>query len=121
MVLLIGLVLFVTVIIFLSRHLRQRRDARSLWRSVVLIGVSVGGVRAVLASAGWYTVEHTGGPLQIPGFAFAMMAWPEAAVFTGRRGQVAPLEFYLYLTALLMVSTTVWVALVALITRTASR
>ena len=50
------------------------------WRSSVMIGCCMGIVRGVLASFGWYTVEHTSGPLQIPEFALAMLAWPEAPV-----------------------------------------
>src|SRR5260370_38750285 len=80
-------------IVLLYRFFSTRRGARALWRSSVAIGSSVGIMRAVLACVGWYGVEHTGGPLQIPAFALAMLACPEAIVFVGHRGPV-PCGFY---------------------------
>jgi hypothetical protein len=62
--------------------------------------------RAALASLGWYVVEHTGGPLQSPAFALAMLAWPEAAMLTTSRVTPAPGLFYVFL-SLLLISTTV--------------
>jgi len=82
-------------IVLLYRFFNTRRGARALWRSSVAIGFSVGITRAVLACVGWYGVEHAGGPLQIPAFALAMLAWPEAIVFGRHRGPV-PLSFYPY-------------------------
>ena len=49
------------------------------WRTTIRIGVGVGIAGAGLASLGWYVVERTGGPLQIPAHVLSMMALPEAA------------------------------------------
>ena len=100
----------------LFRYLRQERDARALWRSSVAIGLTVGISRAVLASVGWYGVEHTGGPLQIPAYVLVMFALPEAASFGRQRG-VAPLSFYFLLSALLIASSLVLVSAVAFAAR----
>lgn len=97
----------------LYRHLRAKRDVRALWRSSVTIGSSVGIARAVLACLGWYGVEHTGGPLQIPAFALAMLAWPEAIVFGRHQGPV-PLRFYISLGFLLIATSLLLVSGVAL-------
>lgn len=95
----------------LYRHLRQKRDTRALWRSSIVIGLTVGITRAVLASVGWYAVEHTSG-LQIPGYLLVMFAWPEAVVF-GRLPGRAPLSFYLLLSALLIASSLIALSAVA--------
>ena len=91
------------------RYLRQKRDTRALWRSSIAIGLTLGITRAVLASVGWYAVEHTGGPLQVPGYLLVMFAWPEAVVF-GRLSGRAPLSFYLLLSALLIASSLIVVS-----------
>ncbi|MCA1559458.1 MAG: hypothetical protein LC753_05625 [Acidobacteria bacterium] len=114
MILLAVVILFPAVIAVLYWHLRRQPDRRSLWRTTLWIG-AVGVTRAVLASLGWYVVEHTGGLLQIPAFAFAMFAWPEAAVFTTRRLTPAPPEFYVWLSFVLVVGTLTLVGLVALV------
>lgn len=114
MILLTVPVVFAVAIAALYLHLRKQHDRRSLWRRTLLIGFGVGAARAVLASLGWYVVEHTGGPLQIPAFALAMVAWPEAAIFTGRRFTPAPLEFYVSLSLVLVTSTVMFVGVVAL-------
>jgi hypothetical protein len=100
-------------IVLLYRFFTTRRGARALWRSSVAIGSSVGIMRAVLACVGWYGVEHTGGPLQIPAFALAMLAWPEAIVFGRHRGPV-PLSFYPLLALLLVATSMLMVSGVAL-------
>src|SRR5688572_31712833 len=87
---------FAAVTVVLYRYLRAKRDARALWRSTVTLGVSVGVARAALACAGWYGVEHTGGPLQIPAYFLAMLALPEAIVFGRHQGPV-PLHIYISL------------------------
>ena len=97
----------------LFRYLRAKADVRALWRSSVVIGSSVGLARAVLACVGWYGVEHTGGPLQIPAFALAMLAWPEVVVFGRHQGPVS-LHFYVSLGLLLIASSLVLVGGVAL-------
>ena len=104
---------FAALTVALYLYLRTQRDSRSLWRSSVAIGSSVGIARAVLAAVGWYGVEHTGGPLQIPAFALAMLAWPEAMVF-GRQHGPAPLTFYVSLAFLLIASSLLLVGGVAL-------
>jgi hypothetical protein len=106
-------VLFVAAIVGLYWFLANRRDQRSVWRTALGLGLTIGILRGLFASIGWYTVEHTGGPLQVPGFALAMLAWPEAAVFRGRRTSPAPLHFYVRLSLLLIMSTTVLFAVVA--------
>ena len=68
--------LFAAGSIVLYRHLAGKPSQRALWRSAVKVGFSVGIARAVLSCIGWYGVERTGGPLQIPAFALAMLAWP---------------------------------------------
>src|SRR2546426_6321773 len=104
---------FAAVTVALYRHLRAKRDVRALWRSSVTIGSSVGISRAVLACLGWYGVEHTGGPLQIPAFALTMLAFPEAIVFGRHQGPV-PLNFYVSLGFLLFASSLFLVSGVAL-------
>lgn len=111
-----GLVVFPTALILcvgtavvLFWYLGSRRQPL---RAAVYSGCILGIVRATVASAGWYTVEHTGGPLQVPAFALAMLAWPEAMVFTERRTLPAPPGFYLRLWFLLATSTLVIIALV---------
>jgi hypothetical protein len=112
------LVVFAAAIAGLYWHLRKQPDRRSLWRRTLQIGLGVGLARAGLASWGWYTVEHTGGPLQIPAFALAMLAWPEAALFLAeRRTTAVPPEFYVQLSVLLIAGTLVLVGAVALAVR----
>lgn len=107
------LIVLAAAIVGLSWYLGTKRDRRSLFRAAVYIGCTLGVVRAGLASFGWYVVEHTGGPLQVPAFALAMLAWPEAAIFTERRTTPAPPEFYLRLSLLLFVSTVMLIGMVA--------
>lgn len=117
-------VLFAIAIAGLYWYMRKQPDQRSRLRRALVIGLGIGLTRATLASFGWYVVEHTGGPLQVPAFALAMMAWPEAALISGRRVTQVPPEFYVSLSVLLMTSTLVIVGLVAVVagrTGTASR
>src|SRR3989442_3225530 len=119
MLIVIVLLVVAALTVALYRYLRAKHDSRSLWRSSVAIGSSVGIARAVLACVGWYGVEHTGGPLQIPAFALAMLAWPEAIVFRRHPGPVT-LNFYVSLGFLLFASSlfmVIGVALVVHITR----
>jgi len=104
---------FAAVTVVLYRYLRAKRDARALWRSTVTLGVSVGVARAALACAGWYGVEHTGGPLQIPAYFLAMLALPEAIVFGRHQGPV-PLHIYISLFFLLIATSLLLVIGVAL-------
>ena len=90
------ILLFAAAIVALYRHLAAKPSLLAVWRSAVTIGFLVGIARAVLACLGWYTVEHTGGPLQIPAFALAMLALPEALLFGSHKGTV-PLQFYIRL------------------------
>src|SRR5574341_1278328 len=106
--------LFAAGIIGLYRHLAAKPSLRALWRSAVIIGFSVGVTRAVLTCVGWYTIERTGGPLQMPAFALAMLAWPEAALFGRHQGPV-PLQFYFQLSLLLIVTSLLLVCGIALV------
>jgi hypothetical protein len=101
-------------IIGLYRYLAAKPNLGALWRSAVIIGFSVGVTRSVLSCVGWYTVERTGGPLQIPAFALAMLAWPEATLF-GRHQGLVPLQFYLQLSFLLIVTSLLLVCGIALL------
>src|SRR2546422_8937744 len=101
MLILVFLLACLALTIVLYRYFRTKSDSRALWRSSVAIGSTVGVARAVLACVGWYGVEHTGGPLQIPAYALAMLALPEAIVFGRHQGPV-PLNFYISLGFLLI-------------------
>jgi len=79
----------------------------------------VGSGRAALACIGWYGVEHTGGPLQIPAFALAMLAWPEAIVLDARRVTPVTMSFYAILAGLLVTTTLLEVSLIALVVQKA--
>ena len=114
MILLTLPVVFAAAVALLYVSLRHQRDRRSRWRRTLQIGLGVGAARAVLASAGWYLVEHSGGPIQVPAFALAMLAWPEAALLDGRRLAAAPPAFYVSLSIVLVASTVLLVAAVAL-------
>lgn len=107
------IIVFGVVIAVLYSHLRRQPDRRSLWRTTLRLGLGVGVTRAALASLGWYVVEHTGGPLQVPAFALALMAWPEGAVLTTKRFTPAPVEFYVWLSCVLVLGTLTFVGLVA--------
>jgi hypothetical protein len=113
MLILVFLLALAALTVVLYRHFRAKRGSRALWRSSVAIGASVGIARAVLACIGWYGVEHTGGPLQIPAYALAILALPEAIVFGRQRGPL-PLNVYISLGLLLIVSTLLLVCAVAL-------
>ena len=110
-------VLLLPVAVFaLYRYFLQKSDARALWRSAVIIGSSVGILRSVLACIGWYGVEHTGGPLQIPAFVLAMLAWPEGFLLGRHRG-VTPVSVYAVLAVLLFVTSLLLVTAVAFAAR----
>ena len=113
MLILVFLLACLALTIVLYRYFRTKSDARALWRSSVAIGSTVGVARAMLACVGWYGVEHTGGPLQIPAYALAMLALPEAIVFGRHQGPV-PLNFYISLGFLLIASSLLLVCGVAL-------
>lgn len=114
------LLLVAVATILLHRYLGTRPDARELWRSTIGLGASLGTLRAVLACVGWYGVQHTGGPLQVPAYFLAMLALPEAIVFGGHRGAVPP-TFYLALGSLLIVTTALMVSTVGLAVHLARR
>jgi len=120
MVALVLLLLVVALAFGLYRHLRTTRDSRTLWLSSIAIGSSVGITRAVLGCVGWYTVEHTGSALQVPAFALAMLTWPEAMVFGRLRGP-APLQFYVQLGSLLVMTSLMMVCGVALLVHVSRR
>ena len=118
MILPVIVVLFGAAMAGLYWYLLSRPDRPTLVRTALFIGVGIGVIRAAGACAGWYVVEHTGGPLQVPGFALAMLAWPEAAIFRERSTTPATAQFYLQL-ALLLISSSV--AIVAIVAAAASR
>ena len=90
--------------IVLYRYLARQSDDRTRWRSAFALGLTIGLVRAVLAVTGWYTVEHTGGPLQIPGYLLAMLAVPEAALLPRYRA-ATPAWFLVALGVLLTLTS----------------
>lgn len=118
MVALTVLILLAAVIAGLYSIMRRQPDRRSLWRTALYVGIGTGIARASLATLGWYLVERTGGPLQIPAFALVMMAWPEGAILAERRFTPAPPAFYLQLSLLLIATTLMLVVLVAVIAGT---
>src|SRR5262245_6030805 len=118
MLILIIVLLFPIAVFALYRYFVQKGDARALWRSAVIIGSSVGILRSVLACIGWYGVEHTGGPLQIPAFALAILALPEGALLGRHRG-ATPVSVYAVLAVLLFVTSLLLVTAVALAARVA--
>ena len=116
----IFILVFAGATVVLYRYLVTKRNAGSLWRSSVTMGSSIGIARGVLACVGWYGVEHTGGPLQIPAFALAMLAWPEAAIFGRHQGPV-PLGFYIAVAFLLIVTSMLLIGAVALMVQATRR
>jgi hypothetical protein len=114
MLVFIVVLLWTAMVIALFRYLAAKRGRRALWRSVIALGLTAGLLRGGLASVGWYAVEHTGGPFQVPAFALAMLAWPEAALFGRHRG-FTPLTFYPMLVLALTVSSLAWAASLALL------
>ena len=110
---------FGAIVVLLYLHFRKKPSAKALWRSSIAIGSAVGVIRGVLACDGWYGVEHTGGPLQVPAFALTMLALPEVYFATGtileRHRTITPLSFYPRLALLLFVTTVVFVSAVALL------
>jgi hypothetical protein len=114
------LILLAALLAALYSLMRKQPDRRSLWRTALWVGAGTGVARAALASLGWYMIERGGGPLQIPAFTLAMLAWPEGAMLAGRRLMPAPPSFYFQLSVLLVASTlaiTCFVAFVAATSR----
>jgi hypothetical protein len=109
------LILLAALLAALHSLMRKQPDRRSLWRTAVYVGVGTGVARAALASLGWFMIGRTGGPLQIPAFALAMMAWPEGALLDERRLTPVPPAFYIQLSVLLLASTLAVSCLVAVI------
>ena len=117
MVLISLLLVFGVVSAGVFRLLRGLSSRPSFWSVAVSIGIGVGLVRASFACLGWYVVEHTGGPAQIPAFAMAMLAWPEAALLPRTGPSQTPARTYVLLFALLVVSSTTFVAAIAALAR----
>ena len=111
----IALTVLILVMAGIYWLMRKAPDRQSLWRTALYVGAVTGVTRAALASLGWYMVERTGGPLQIPAFALAMMAWPEGAMLDERRLAPAPPAFYVQLSVLLLATTLAVTCLVALV------
>jgi hypothetical protein len=120
MVIVLGLVVLAVLTVLLFRHLRRRDDGGTLWGSAATIGLLVGVARAGLAIAGWYGLEHTAGVLQIPAYALALLALPEAMVF-GRQHGPAPPHTYVFLGLLLVGTSLVLVAAVAFVVQSSRR
>jgi hypothetical protein len=120
MLIVLGFVVLAVLTVVLFRFLGRRDDGGTLWGSAVTIGLLVGVARAGLAIAGWYGVEHTGGVLQIPAYALALLALPEAMVF-GRQHGPLPLQGYVFLALLLVGTSLVLVGAVALAVQTSRR
>ena len=114
MLTLLVLVVALPMILLLQRYLRSRPDSRALWRSSIRIGLSIGIARAIIASIGFYTVEHTGGPLQIPAYAMAMLALPEGVILGRQRGPASP-QLYVSLSVLLIATSLLFVLSVAFV------
>ena len=93
-------------------------NAQQLWRLALTLGVAIGVVRATLACLGWYVVEHTGGDAQVPGFALAMLAWPEAALLPRHTPGITPASTYVFLYLLLLISSTAAIVVIAALART---
>jgi len=115
LVALAGLVVVAGTVALVYIYLKRQPNPQSLWRRAIAIGLGLGVLRATLASLGWYVIAHTGGPLQVPAYALAMLALPEAVIMSGRRTTPQPPEFFLWLSLLLIAGTTGFVALVAFI------
>jgi hypothetical protein len=112
---LIILVALTLVIAAMYGLMRRQPDRRSLWRMALYVGAGTGLVRAVLSSLGWYVIERTGGPLQIPALALVMMAWPEAVILAERRTTPVPPAFYLRLSLLLVTTTLAVTGIIAFV------
>ena len=95
----------------------KSRERTRVFRTAVYLGCALGTLRAALASLGWYVVEHTGGPLQIPAYVLAMLAWPEAALLSTRRTAAAPFAFYVQLSVLLVITTVLALVSIAAVAR----
>jgi hypothetical protein len=117
---LIALPLLYLVLLALLYRTLAARNANQLWPTALFWGSGLGAGRGLLAAAAWYVVEHEGGPLQIPAYAVAMFAWPEAAVLGPARGTAAP-GHYTRLVLLLFGSTVLAVVVVALLVQTRRR
>jgi hypothetical protein len=115
MVLPVFLLIVVGGVALLYRTVSGRRASGSAWRTALVLGVPLGVVRASLACLGWYVVEHTGGPAQVPAFALAMLAWPEGALLPEPAPGMTPVRTYVLLFLLLVASTTTLVAVLAVI------
>jgi hypothetical protein len=100
---------------------RRRPSTSSAWRAAILLGFGIGLTRATLASFGWYVVEHTGGPTQVPAFLLVMFAWPEAVFLPRSPPSGTPVGTYVSLFVLLVVSSLLFVAAIAAVARIGRR
>ena len=111
------LLVFGALAFVLFRWFRARPTAPSIWRAAILLGLGIGLTRAALASFGWYVVEHTGGPAQVPAFLLVMLAWPEAVLLPRVPPSGTPAGTYVSLFVLLVVSSLVLVTVIAAVAR----
>ena len=113
MVLLSTFLVIAAATFILVRQLRAWAKDRHLWLFAVMLGLAIGLVRATLACVGWYVVEHSGGPAQVPAFALAMLSWPEAALLPRRAPGPTSASTHASLFLLLVVGSTACVAVIA--------
>ena len=107
--------------LFLWRFLARRAGDPDWWISALVVGASLGLVRGFLACAGWYTVERASGPLQVPAFALALLALPEAMLLGRRHVTPATWGFLTRLFLLLLAGTMLLVFCVGLVSRLVAR
>jgi hypothetical protein len=96
----------------LYRFFATRAPAGRSWRSAIAVGIALGSARAALSGLGFYGVEHTGGPLQVPAFALALVGWPELVLLGRHSGRAQP-ALYVMMALLLIATTTAGVAIIA--------
>ena len=110
-----SIVLLLAGAVIVLGHFFARHRTETL-RSGIALGAAIGLVRGCLASAGWYVVERSGGPVQIPAYALSMLAWPEGMLL-GPSRTLRPMSFYVQLALLLTVTTAIMVGALAALVR----
>ncbi|HEX6943011.1 MAG TPA: hypothetical protein VF128_08775 [Gemmatimonadaceae bacterium] len=116
MIFLLVLAVAAAVIFALYRWLTTGAPSRRSAASVLAVGIALGAIRAAMTGIGFYVAEHTAGPWQGPAFAIALAGWPEIALLGSHRGVATP-AFYGRMAALLVVTSTAAVALIAFAAR----
>jgi hypothetical protein len=116
MVFLLVLVIAAVIVFALYRWLATGPPSRRSAGSVIGIGLALGAARAAVSGLGFYSVEHSGGPLQAPAYAMAMAGWPELALLGPHRGRARP-ALYGKMALLLITTTTAFVVVIAFTAR----